>query len=132
MTYDPKCGELADYFLRQAPDEKLSVLLAQHIQDTVETWLQSDNASVERNYVGVLRQVASPGERKIFVLEITHFALEIRLRDEHRMNPSPHYDPDFPTLVELIDKLVSVTGTVNANILYIENASKVVGTAEAL
>jgi hypothetical protein len=38
--YDPACEELAKHFLgNDAPPEKLAEL-AQHLQDTIELWLQ--------------------------------------------------------------------------------------------
>jgi len=41
--YDPKCEELAEYFLRDEDDmpKNAKKELAQQIQDTVEDWLKS-------------------------------------------------------------------------------------------
>lgn len=39
--FDPKCLELAEYFLPDQASDDLKAELAQHIQDQVEYWLQS-------------------------------------------------------------------------------------------
>jgi hypothetical protein len=47
MSYDPKCGELATYFLQgdrifSASDpDAAAAALAQHIQDAIESWTSS-------------------------------------------------------------------------------------------
>lgn len=41
--YDPKCQDLADYFLPSGATERLKNGLAQHIQDAVEDWLKSEH-----------------------------------------------------------------------------------------
>jgi len=42
--FDPKCFELADYFLPSQATERLKSELAQHIQDAVEDWLMDQIA----------------------------------------------------------------------------------------
>jgi len=41
MSYDPKCGELAEHFLADDPmgkNKEFVEELAQHIQDSIEVW----------------------------------------------------------------------------------------------
>lgn len=44
MAYDARCHELATYFLNDEPDatEDDADVLAQHIQDAIEDWLNYD------------------------------------------------------------------------------------------
>jgi hypothetical protein len=42
MAYDPKCEDLARYFLGTKMTPKLVADLAQTIQDQVETWLRAE------------------------------------------------------------------------------------------
>lgn len=43
MAFDPKCYELAEYFLPSGlPSGRLLDELAQHIQDAVEDWLNGE------------------------------------------------------------------------------------------
>lgn len=42
MSYDPKCYVLAENFLPSNASEDLRVRLAQHVQDSVEEWLQME------------------------------------------------------------------------------------------
>jgi hypothetical protein len=43
MAYDPKCQELAEYFLPSMASERLRSELAQHIQDEIEVWMESES-----------------------------------------------------------------------------------------
>jgi len=45
--YDEKCGELAKYFLPDSNSEA-TALLAQHIQDSIEDWLASNEKGIEQ------------------------------------------------------------------------------------
>jgi hypothetical protein len=40
--HDPRCHELAEYFLPTAASALLKAELAQHIQDAVEDWLTAE------------------------------------------------------------------------------------------
>lgn len=40
--FDPKCFELAEYFLATTASQRLKNELAQHIQDEVEVWLSAE------------------------------------------------------------------------------------------
>ena len=42
MAYDPKCFELAEYFLPTGATDRLKCLLAQAIQDAVEDCISSE------------------------------------------------------------------------------------------
>ena len=42
MSHDPKCYELAEYFLPAGVSEKLKSDLAETIQEAVEDWLRSE------------------------------------------------------------------------------------------
>jgi len=59
MSYDPKCGELAEHFLPLMSSNELQDKLAQHIQDSIEEWLSLEadriqgaeaEAEVEKRY----------------------------------------------------------------------------------
>lgn len=41
MAYDPKCYDLAEYFLGRS-SERLLGALSQHIQDAIEDWLNGE------------------------------------------------------------------------------------------
>ena len=45
MSFDPKCYELAVYF--GLSSERLRTELAQHIQDSIEDWLESEKDRLE-------------------------------------------------------------------------------------
>lgn len=53
MSYDPKCEELAKYFLPSGSSERAIQLLAQRIQDAVEDELQvmAEMAEQERRRI---------------------------------------------------------------------------------
>ena len=45
MTFDPKCLDLAQSFLSDVPEldaEKLAPVLAQHIQETIEEFIEGE------------------------------------------------------------------------------------------
>jgi hypothetical protein len=42
MAYDPKCNELAEYFLLKSSSQADKEGLSQHIQDAVEDWLREN------------------------------------------------------------------------------------------
>ncbi len=44
--YDPRCGELAEVFLPTDSRKELVEALAQHIQDSIEAWLEEERAAV--------------------------------------------------------------------------------------
>jgi hypothetical protein len=47
MAYDPKCLELAQYFLpSEIPQSRMAVRLAQCIQDAVEVWMTYERARI--------------------------------------------------------------------------------------
>jgi hypothetical protein len=46
--FDPKCLDLARHFLSDLENTKLVNELAQHIQDEVEIWLESEKRTLER------------------------------------------------------------------------------------
>jgi hypothetical protein len=50
MSYDPKCEELAEYFLGNA-SERLKTELAQWIQDGVEFWLEAERDKIKESTV---------------------------------------------------------------------------------
>lgn len=47
MTYDPKCHELAEYFLNPDATDRMKDELAEWIQWHVELWLYDDRAGAE-------------------------------------------------------------------------------------
>ena len=60
MTFDPKCLDLAQSFLSDVPEldaEKLAPVLAQHIQETIEEFIEGARA-VAAPARPVLRAVA--------------------------------------------------------------------------
>jgi len=46
--FDPKCLDLARHFLSDLENTQLVNELAQHIQDEVEIWLESEKRTLER------------------------------------------------------------------------------------
>jgi hypothetical protein len=46
-SHDPKCRELAEYFLPSEASERLKAQLAQAIQDAVEEWALAEKAELE-------------------------------------------------------------------------------------
>lgn len=46
MEFDPRCLELAEYFLPTVVTN-LQYRLAQHIQDAIEEWLQGESGVLE-------------------------------------------------------------------------------------
>lgn len=46
LLYDPKCYELAEYFLPDGADERLKNSLAYEIQCSVEEWIE-ENETVD-------------------------------------------------------------------------------------
>ena len=46
MAFDPKCYELSEHFLPSSASERLKDSLAQHIQDEIESWLESKKARI--------------------------------------------------------------------------------------
>lgn len=50
MSYDSKCYDLAEHFIGSQPElERLRTSLAQHIQTTVEDWLEMEIDLMERS-----------------------------------------------------------------------------------
>jgi hypothetical protein len=50
MTFDPKCLDLAQSFLSDIPEldaEKLAPVLARHIQETIEEFIEDAQTSVD-------------------------------------------------------------------------------------
>lgn len=48
-TYDPACYALAEHFIGSKPEhEKARDLLAKHLQSEVETWLEFDDDSPQK------------------------------------------------------------------------------------
>lgn len=47
MAYDPKCNELAEYFLPATAPKADKEGLSQAIQDSVETWLNDNSYGPE-------------------------------------------------------------------------------------
>jgi hypothetical protein len=48
MTFDPKCLDLAQSFLSDVPEldaEKLAPVLAQHIQETIEEFIEGEQVT---------------------------------------------------------------------------------------
>jgi hypothetical protein len=50
MSFDPKCYELAVYF--GLATERLRTALAQHIQDSIEDWLEREKERLEARASG--------------------------------------------------------------------------------
>lgn len=47
MAYDPKCQEVSEYFLPTGVSDRLKTELAQHIQDSIEDWLEGERDRIE-------------------------------------------------------------------------------------
>ncbi len=48
MSYDPKCYELAEYFLSSTASERLKDALAQAVQTRVEDWLEYERDELSK------------------------------------------------------------------------------------
>lgn len=47
LMHDPKCRELAEYFLPSDVSERLKAELAQAVQDAVENWIAEEAARLK-------------------------------------------------------------------------------------
>jgi hypothetical protein len=48
MSFDPKCLDLARHFLGHSISEALAKVLAQHIQDEVDFWMEFEKRRLAR------------------------------------------------------------------------------------